>query len=529
VDHNSGEGCFDRTVALLKTVSIRAIIYIVKQAARRFAFRENPQVFEINALAWLYELSQKAGRTLTLGDVPSGEWARMKSLGMDLIWLMGVWTRSPGGRQISFNSPGFRKVFDAVTPGWKSDDVVGSSYSISSHDPDPRVGTWEEIDLVRKELHKQGVGLVLDFIPNHTGIDHHWLKDHPEYFVQVKEFDYLRDKETYFTVESFGSKIYVAHGKDPYFPAWTDTAQLNYFNPEARAAVIERLKRIAAHADGVRCDMAMLILNDVFRKTWGWANEELHIDPPAEEFWTQAIRAAPDLIYIAEAYWDTEWTLQTLGFDYTYDKRLYDRMRSGTPHDVYLHLKADIEYQRKLVRFIENHDEGRSIEAFGRERLPAVGTLFSTLPGMKLYFQGQLEGKRVRMPLQIRRTGADPVDREVENFYKRLLPVVDQKMFHGGTWELKDVGPDGDDTWANLIAYMWRFEDDKRLVLVNLTGGLSRGRVALRGDVLNGRKCCFLNELNTQIYAQNEQGLADQALRVSLHGYEAQILNLKCE
>ena len=61
---------------------------------------------------------------------------------------------------------------------------------------------------------------------------------------------------------------FIACGRDPFFPPWRDVAQLNYFNPATREAMIGVLTTIAQHCDGVRCDMAMLVLNDVFAQTW---------------------------------------------------------------------------------------------------------------------------------------------------------------------------------------------------------------------------------------------------------------------
>ena len=401
--------------------------------------RKNPELYEINAAAWLFELSQKLGKSVHLGDIPSEEWDRLKALGMDFVWLMGVWKRSPSGRMISLKDPGFRRLFNTISPGWTAEDVIGSSYSISSHEPDPFIGTWEDIARARAELHRRGMGLILDFIPNHTGIDHHWLTEHPDYYIQVSEPDYQKDKESFFPIEYQGETLYIAHGRDPNFPSWSDTAQLNYLNPETRQAVIQRLEKIALHCDGVRCDMAMLILNEVFQRVWGMANNGPDYPPPAEEFWAQAIRQVPGLIYIAEAYWDTEWALQQLGFDFAYDKRLYDRLKSGRPHDVYLHLTASLDYQDKLLRFIENHDENRSITAFGRGKVEAVAALYSTLPGMKLFFHGQIEGKQMHLPLQIRRSKPEAPDPEIKAFYSQLLPVVNEEIFHKGAWQLKEV------------------------------------------------------------------------------------------
>jgi hypothetical protein len=202
----------------------------------KFLPRANPLLYEINTAAWLFELSRKHNKVIHLGEVPSEEWDRLKMLGMDYVWLMGVWNRSQEGRKVSLNDPDFHLVFDSVLPECQPEDIIGSCYSISSYDVDPLVGTLDDIDRVHAELRKRSMGLILDFVPNHTGVDHHWIEEHPEYYIQVNEEDYRRNQIAFFPVNSKGQIIYMAHGRDPYFPSWTDTAQLNYFNPETRLA-----------------------------------------------------------------------------------------------------------------------------------------------------------------------------------------------------------------------------------------------------------------------------------------------------
>jgi hypothetical protein len=272
--------------------------------------------------------------------------------------------------------------------------------------------------------------------------------------------------------------------------------------------------------------MAMLMLNDIFQRVWGWANRDPAYAAPTQEFWAQAIQQVPGLVYLAEAYWDTEWTLQQLGFDFTYDKRLYDRMRSGHPHDVYLHLTADINYQKKLVRFIENHDELRSIAAFGKSKIEAVATLYATLPGMKLYFQGQMEGKQIHLPLQIRQSKPEAVDPEIKAFYDKLLPVVNEDIFHIGTWQLKQVLQDGDDTADNLIAHTWKLGDAMRLVIANLSQHPAQGRIGFQDDVSELHNYSFTEKLSGQTFIQSGKLIAHPGLSLKLAGYQAQIFDI---
>jgi len=457
--------------------------YNIKQMAAKFAYRNHPLLLEINTAAWLFELSNRLGKNVLLGAVPSSEWDKIKATGMDFVWLMGIWNRSQEGRKISLNSPKFRSEFEKVLPECSSEDIIGSCYSISFYGPDPLIGSWSDLDRARAELNKRGIGLILDFVPNHTGIDHHWLIEHPEYYIQGTEADYQKDKDAFFIVKAQKKPLYIAHGRDPYFPPWTDTAQLNYFNPDVRAAMIERVKDIALHCDGLRCDMAMLVLNDVFQRVWGWTNRDNQFKLPAQEFWTQVIAAIPNLVYLAEAYWDTEWTLQQLKFDFVYDKRLYNRLRYSPPYEVFLHLKADMTYQNKLMRFIENHDEPRSVTAFGPDLLPANAALFAGLPGLKLFFQGQMESRQIRLPIQIRQSKTEKNDPIISSFYATLLPVINEDIYHIGVWRLKEVFAHTDLTNKNLIAYLWKSNGTVRMTVVNLSRETSIGRVCFQDDV----------------------------------------------
>src|SRR5262249_54920202 len=136
-----------------------------------------------------------------------------------------------------------------------------------------------------------------------------------------------------------------------------------------RQAMGMELLAAAEQCDGLRCDMAMLVLPDVFQRTWGDLSKPADGTPPVDlAFWPEAIARVrmvrPDFLFMAEVYWDLEWVLQQQGFDYTYDKRLYDRLHARDAESVRKHLWADMDFQRKSVRFLEKHDEPRAAGAF---------------------------------------------------------------------------------------------------------------------------------------------------------------------
>jgi len=285
---------------------------------------------------------------------------------------MGVWQRSPGARECALHNPALCRDYDLAIPGWNANDVAGSPYAVHSYTLDSELGESREIASLRRKLNEQGLKLILDFVPNHLALDHPWTLSHADRFVQVSERTFHDHPGWFFKTKK---NVYLAHGRDPYFPPWSDTVQVNFFSKDMRRAFIGELLRIAKVSDGVRCDMAMLGLNEVFDAIWGkfLSGSERKLQA---EFWKEAIEEVkghfPEFIFIAESYWDLEWKLQQLGFDYTYDGKLYQRLLHATAEDVNGHLHAELAYQNKSARFIENHDELRASVAFGPERSRAA-------------------------------------------------------------------------------------------------------------------------------------------------------------
>jgi glycosidase len=495
------------------------------------SMKSNPRLYEINTVAWLYELSVRYDRKFTLGNVPYGEWDRFKELGFDYIWLMGVWKRSKAGVRIFKNEPEyavFKSLFDAVLPEWsEGEDLVGSPYSVNSYEPDPLAGQWGDIDSARDELRRRGIGLILDFVPNHTAPDHPWVFEHPEYYIQVRESDYKQDRSAYLPIHRDEKTLYIAHGRDPYFPPWTDTVQLNYFNPEMRSAMIRELRKISDHCDGVRCDMAMLVLNNIFHRTWGWVKRQFGHEFQGSEFWSDVRRELGECLLIAEAYWDTEAVLLSLGFDYVYDKRLYDHIRNASPSEVIGHLRTDVSLQEKFVRFIENHDEPRSAGVFRREKLMASAVMLSTLPGMRFYHHGQLEGRKIRLPVQLRKVQDEACDAGLYAFYEKLLSVTKLNVVSDGRWELKDVLPVFDESSGNLVAYTWTTDRELVLVVVNLSGQYSQGRISLAKEITSpGSDYILADILNEEVYKRNASELTYPGLHVILDAWHSHIFHI---
>jgi glycosidase len=477
-------------------------------------WQAHPVIYEINAWRWLHELGTRSPRAVTLGTVPGEEWDQLASLGVDAVWLMGVWERSPLGIQVANRDAKLRSEFARALPDLVEDDIVGSPYCIRRYRVDARLGGPQGLAQARAALARRGVRLILDFVPNHVALDHHWTHDHPEFFIQGTAEDLRRDPESFYDV---GGKV-VARGRDPFFPAWTDVAQLNAFHPGLRRAAVETVGAIAEQSDGMRCDMAMLMMNDVFARTWG----ERAGPRPQTEYWHDVIGEVrsqhPDVLFIAEAYWDLEWQLQQQGFDYCYDKRLYDRLVHENAGAVRGHLHADLDYQNRLVRFLENHDEPRAaatLEPQARARAAAV--VMMTLPGAKLLHEGQFQGYRERMPVFLRRHPPQAEDRDLRAFYQRLLQA--QKTHGGlqGEWSLCEATGWSDNQSAhNLLAWSWRSGLARSLVAANYSDAAAQGRVRLPADDSASGPWRLTDLLSGERYERDGAELQQQGLYVDL-------------
>ena len=441
---------------------------------------EHPLLYQINSRCWLRSLSDQTGRAVTFANVPDSEFEQWQRLGFTHIWLMGVWATGARARQQAIGEPNLRSAYDWMIPGWTEKDVGGSPYSIADYSVPQAMGGDAGLKQFRARLNGLGMKLVLDFVPNHVGFDHPWVAQRPELFVQSA----TRIEGTFAQQTSSGTK-WIANAKDPYFPPWSDVAQLDYRRAATRAAMKSLLLSVAGRCDGVRCDMAMLLLNDVIARTWS------HLptvpDAPEGEFWTDAIpavkRANPGFLFMAEVYWGLEGHLQSLGFDFTYDKSLYDdliwRNHSWAQRRV---LESPIEYVTHSVHFIENHDEPRVAEKLSPAENCAAALTILALPGMRMLHEGQLTGAKIKVPVQLSRRPVEEVNREVLDGYEAILFALEPTSVGKGRASiLRPRAAWADNpTGLNFIVVQWQTKGpDFDLVVVNLAPHPSQCYVTL--------------------------------------------------
>ena len=378
----------------------------------------------------------------------------------NFIYLLGVWQTGEASREISRTNVKELENYKKELPDFKTDDISGSPFAVQSYTFNRDFGEPEHLKMFSEKLHSRGIGLILDFVPNHTALDHPWVKSHPEYYIQGTEQSLAREPQNYIKIDG---KIF-AHGKDPYFDGWRDTLQLNYRHPRLQQAMVDELFKIAAQCDGVRCDMAMLVLPEIFKSTWSNLSLPQDNTPACEQnFWEYAIKEVrkkyPSFVFMAEVYWDKEWELQQLGFDYTYDKKLYDLLLKKEGWNIYGHLRASPDYQQKSVRFLENHDEERiAHELPNFEQHQAAAIVAFLVPGLRFFHQGQAEGRKIHISMHLQRRQNEKKNSDVDLFYSLLLgDVLFRDPVRNGNWHLLNTSQawEGNISKGNFIPFMW--------------------------------------------------------------------------
>jgi glycosidase len=445
-------------------------------------------IYEINTPIFLREVGLRAGHVVTLADVPDNEWDVIARPGIDTIWFMGVWKRSPIAREMA---KGEQWLKDAL-PDIQDADLLGSAYSIQDYVVDDLLGGNDGLAVAREALKKRGIKIILDYVPNHVAIDHVWVEKHPDYFLLGSEHELKRHPEAFVRTPS---GIF-AKGKDPNFEPWSDVLQLNAFSPTLREEVIGTLRYIAGIADGVRCDMAMLMMNTIFKDTW----KDRVGDLPQTEYWPHIISAVrevrPDFLFLAEVYWEKQQDLLDEGFDLCYDKDLYDHLLHGSLHKISEHLQAPVEYQNHLMRFIENHDEERAAHEFLLAKHMAAAVVTMTLPGAHLYYDGEIEGRQIRVPVHLGRRVDETPNTILINFYDKLLDFVHSKDLAHHNWRLTPVKSRLLHRESrHVIAWTWSNEVSEFVVFINYTHekakvmfDLDQKKITKVTDIVNGDK-----------------------------------------
>ena len=429
-------------------------------------------LFQLNTRLTLHRLGVTLNRRATLADLPDDQLDRLAGLGVRWLYLLGVWQLGQAAPAISRADPDIVAAAQALLPDFTPADIAGSCFAITGYDVAQEFGGNAALAALRERLAARGLRLMLDFIPNHTAPDHPWVRATPDLYVNGTEATLAADPRNWRRIDTDHGPRIIALGRDPYFNGWTDTLQLDYANPETQTRMAEALSHVASICDGVRADMAMLVLPEIIERTW---------HRKAADFWpaaiAQALRANPDFTLMAEVYWGLEPALLERGFDYTYEKTFYDALIHRDVTSIRAALAAPIDHQSRMARFLENHDEPRAASLLPWPQRRAATAIAFLAPGLRFLHQNQMEGARIHASVHLARSPDEPTDETSLHFHERLLAILP----HTGTF--KPLTPQsawpGNPTHENLILFLWREAPETLLVAVNDADTQSQCRVCM--------------------------------------------------
>jgi hypothetical protein len=489
------------------------------------------KLFLINTRAWLAQL-RVANPEASLLSAGEEFWLSIKNKGFDGVWLLGIWDNAPtklqGQHVATKYIDQYRKILPDITEG----DIVDSCFAINDYTVSLDVGSREEVLELKEMLNQYGLKLILDFVPNHFHYYSDLITENRDVFIHGNQTD----------LNALGIDCYelgqdwIAHGRDPYTGSWSDTAQINWLSSKAHEFMTSKLESVAEICDGVRCDMAMAILPEAFEHNWGHALNKLSTGQSDQSSWWETViphirNIKGDFTFIGECYWELQASLLDSGFDFVYDKDFYDCIIT---HDV-PQIKTALLNKPHLphsVIFLDNHDEQRSAARLTPSQIQPAAILQAALPGLKLYYQGQEEGSKVTLPMQISRGPYEQLNQEVYDWYQNVFEITKDPVFVLGDFELVDPIDldDQNQTSANLVAFKRTYKQKTYIVVVNYSLKRSKGFIPFVPEI-NDRltKIVFEDKLTGQSYEYTRNLLMTHHLYVELAPWQSHVFEVREE
>ncbi len=461
-----------------------------------------------STLVWLDQLSKKYQSDIhRLDQIPDQELDALRDGGFTVLWLIGLWERSPASKRIK-NLCG-------------NPDAESSAYSLKGYEISGRIGGWEALFNLKERCWARGIRLASDMVPNHTGLDSDWMKNHSEYFMQqdyppFPAYTYngpdlsedpdidIRIEDHYYdrtdaavtfkrTDRRTGRTSYIFHGNDGTTMPWNDTAQLDFLNPETREAVIQQIMDVARNFPVIRFDAAMTLAKRHIQRLWyprpgtggdiagrtshGMTDEEFARRIP-NEFWREVVdriqAELPDTLLLAEAFWMMEsYFVRTLGMHRVYNSAFMHMLKNQDNKKYRDMLKATLEYDpdilKRYVNFMNNPDEDTAIAQFGDgDKYFGVCTLLATLPGLPMFGHGQIEGFREKYGMEYQRAYWDekPNQDLVEEHRRRIFPLLKMRWLFSESRYFQLF--DAHDRFGNVLesVYAYTNGDDNQMTMV---------------------------------------------------------------
>lgn len=456
---------------------------------------------------WLDQLSRLYQRSITrLDEIPDEELELLARRGFTSLWLIGLWERSPASA--------------IIKQRMGNHDAVASAYSLYDYVVAADLGGEEALERLNQRCRQRCLRLACDVVPNHTGIDSLWSKEHPDWFIQVAHPPYPaysfngpnlattdglelyiddgywdhRDAAVVFKHVQHGRTRYIYHGNDGTHLPWNDTAQLNFLREDVREAMICTILAVARRFKIIRFDAAMTLAKKHFERLWFPLPGAAGVPSRAEhslsrdefdrlfpvEFWRQVVdRVAaevPDTLLLAEAFWLMEgYFVRTLGMHRVYNSafmNMLKREENGKYRGVIRQiLEFDSGILQRFVNFMNNPDEETAVAQFGKgDKYFAVATLLATMPGLPMFGHGQIDGFEEKYGMEYRRARHQEVPDSgfISYHEKTIFPLLRRRPLFSGAddFYLYDFLCHGSVN-DNVFVYSNRKGGERALVIVH--------------------------------------------------------------
>lgn len=464
-----------------------------------------------NVYVWMDQLSKQYQRHIAhLNEIPDEELDKLAEYGFTALWLIGLWERSKASKEIKrmCGNP----------------EAEASAYSLLGYEIANDIGGWDAFHNLQYRCWKRGIRMASDMVPNHTGIDSHWIIEHPDWFLSLNYSPYpsytfngkdLSDDERvgifiedkYFSRSDAavvfkrvdywtGDEKYIYHGNDGTSMPWNDTAQLDYLNPEVRETVIQTILHVARNFPIIRFDAAMTLAKKHLQRLWypepgtgsdipsraefGLSKNEFNNRIP-KEFWREVVdRVAaevPDTLLLAEAFWMMEsYFVRTLGMHRVYNSAFMNMLKMERNADYRTTIKKTLEFDpeilKRFVNFLNNPDEETAAKQFGKgDKYFGVTLLMVTMPGLPMFGHSQVEGFEEKYGMEYRRAYWDehPAWGFMERHKYDIFPLMHKRYLFSGVenFYLYDYFNAEENVNENVFAYSNQFGTERALIFYN--------------------------------------------------------------
>jgi hypothetical protein len=494
-------------------------------------------IYQVNVAVWLGEQSRHERRPVTLDSISPSILDELADHGFHWLWLVGLWEGGDAAREILSRLSPLLEQFQADLPDLEREDIVGSPFVAKEFRVRGDLGGEDALEGLRADLARRDLRLLLDFAPNQVSVDHSLIEQSPDFFIHGSAGDMEFDGQKYFRAAE--DRI-LAHGMDFQERPLAETAQPNFRHAGLRDGMLRELEKVAALADGVGVRAPDDLGPERFSACWGDRSLPRDGSSPVDRFfWAEGIarvRATqPRFVFLAEPRGEASSLLLEAGFDYTWSPRQYDPRlpcdATGFPE----HFLAECREEARgegghKVRYLERDGDPRAAAWLSPETHPCAAIVSYLPPGVRLFRDGQLQGRRLPQNPYLARRCDEPLDRDWMAFYVRFLEILTRPEVESGSCELLPLSEawEGNSTWTQFFVLLHTGSAGERLLSAVNCGPL---RAQCYADVSGlgptGGRWTFQDLFSVDVHTREGEELARRGLYLDLGPWDYNVFEVR--